>query len=231
MMTIRKAEDRGSASHGWLEARHTFSFADYHDPRHMGFRSLRVLNDDVIAPGQGFGMHPHRDMEIITYILSGALQHRDSMGNGRTIRQGEFQYMAAGTGVMHSEFNPSEDKPVHLLQIWLLPDTKGVAPRYAEHRVDLKARGEFRLIASKTGASGSFAIHQDAELLLARLNQGDAAKHPLKPGRHAWTHVAEGDVIVNGEKLKAGDGAALSGENAVAVTASTPAQVLLFDLN
>src|SRR3954453_3602967 len=179
MITLRKANDRGHAAHGWLDTYHTFSFADYHDPRWMGYRSLRVINDDLVLPGEGFGTHPHRDMEIITYILSGALEHKDSMGNGRVIRTGDLQYMAAGTGVQHSEFNPSKEEAVHLLQIWIQPDRKGVAPRYAEKSFTDAAPGKLNLVTSKTGRDGSIAIHQDADLWLAKLSPGNAVEHKL----------------------------------------------------
>src|SRR5882757_9373081 len=196
MITTRKANDRGHAEHGWLDTYHTFSFAGYYDPEHMGFRSLRVINDDKVAPGGGFGTHPHRDMEIITYVLSGALEHKDSMGNGRVIRPGEVQYMAAGTGVQHSEFNPSKDEAVHLLQIWIQPDRKGVTPRYAEKSLKDSATGALRLVTSKTGRDGSIAIHQDADLWLGKLEPGDQATHSLAPARHAWLHVAEGQIVL-----------------------------------
>lgn len=231
MMKIRKANERGHAEHGWLDTHHTFSFGDYHDPEWMGFRSLRVINDDLVMPGMGFGMHPHRDMEIITYILSGALEHKDSMGNGRIIRAGEVQYMAAGTGVQHSEINPSPDEAVHLLQIWIMPDRKGVAPRYAEKSLVNAAAGEFHLVASKTGRGGSIAIHQDAELRLARLDAGQRVTHSPASHRHAWIHVAAGEVSLNGRLLQGGDGAAVSGEPPLEFTATQPSQVLLFDLN
>jgi len=231
MMIIRKSNERGHAEHGWLDSYHTFSFADYHDPQWMGFRTLRVINDDLIMPGMGFGTHPHRDMEIISYVLSGALQHRDSMGNGRVIHAGEFQYMAAGTGVEHSEFNPSPTEATRLLQIWLLPDTKGVPPRYAERNLAPAAPGKLHLVASQTGRDGSMEIHQDADLLLARLNPGQEVRHALAAGRHAWVQVAEGEVTVNGHKLSGGDAAGLSRESALTIAASKPAQVLVFDLN
>lgn len=231
MMKIRKASERGHAEHGWLDTYHTFSFADYHDPQWMGFRSLRVINDDLVMPGMGFGTHPHRDMEIITYILSGALEHKDSMGNGRIIRAGEMQYMAAGTGVEHSEFNPSPDEAVHLLQIWIVPDRKGVTPRYVEKSLADAAAGEFHLVASKTGRGGSIAIHQDADLWLARLDAGQRVTHSFASKRHAWVHVAEGGVSLNGKPLQGGDGAAVSGERTLELSATKPAQVLLFDLN
>ena len=231
MMTLRKANDRGHANHGWLDTHVTFSFADYYDPAHMGFRSLRVINDDTVAPGSGFGTHPHRDMEIITYVLSGELEHRDSMGNGRIIRPGEVQYMAAGTGVQHSEFNPSEKEPVHLLQIWIQPDHKGAKPHYAEKAMSRAKTGAWHLVTSRDGRDGSIALNQDADLFLAKLKAGETVEHDLRPQRHAWVHVAEGEVKLNGSILKSGDGAALSDESAVTVTANKPSQVLLFDLN
>ena len=197
----------------------------------MGFRSLRVINDDLVMPGMGFGTHPHRDMEIITYVLSGALQHKDSMGNGRVIRTGEVQYMAAGTGVQHSEFNPSKDEPVHLLQIWIQPDQKGVTPRYAEKSLKDAQPGKLHLVTSKTGRDDSIAIHQDADLWLTKLNGGDSVTHDLKSGRHAWVHVAEGEVSLNGKTLSAGDAAAIEDTGSIALSATKPSQVLLFDLN
>lgn len=230
MITLRRAADRGHASHGWLETHHTFSFADYHDPQWMGFRSLRVINDDIVAPRAGFGTHPHRDMEIITYILSGSLAHRDSMGNGRTITEGEFQYMAAGTGVQHSELNPSGAEPVHLLQIWIVPDEKGVPPRYAEKSMKTAAPGQFHLVAGKSGRSDSIAIHQDADLWLARLEPGQSVSHSLAPGRHAWLHVAEGEVSLPGCTLHGGDALAVTGEPQLTLHAGQRSQVLLFDL-
>ncbi|MBI3416390.1 MAG: pirin family protein [Verrucomicrobia bacterium] len=230
MMKFRRANDRGHAKHGWLETYHTFSFADYHDPEWLGFRSLRVINDDLVMPGMGFGTHPHRDMEIITYILSGALEHKDSMGNGRVINAGDAQYMAAGTGVRHSEFNPSKDESVHLLQIWIEPDRKGVMPRYAEKSYATAPAGALHLVTSKTGRAGSIAIHQDAELWLAKLGTGQRVRHKLASGRHAWIHVAEGEATLNGETLNAGDAAALSEETTLEISATKPAQVLLFDL-
>jgi len=231
MMKIRKASERGHANHGWLDAYHSFSFGDFYDAQWMGFRSLRVINDDLIMPGMGFGKHSHRDMEIITYILSGALKHEDSMGNGRVICSGEVQYMAAGSGVQHSEFNPSKDEAVHLLQIWIQPDAKGVAPRYAEKPFSHAATGAFHLVASKIGRDGSIAVHADADLWLAKLEPGQSVSHTMVPGRHAWVHVAEGEVKLNGRALKAGDAAALSEESGLELLAGKPAQVLLFDLN
>jgi len=231
MITLRKAGERGHASFDWLNTWYTFSFADYHDDRHMGFRALRVINDDTIAGGGGFGTHPHRDMEIITYVLSGALEHRDSMGNGRIIRPGEIQYMAAGTGVAHSEFNPSPTEPVHLLQIWILPDRKGAKPTYAEKSFAKAAPGKFYLTASKSGRDGSIPINQDMDVFIGKLGVGDKISHKLQPGRHAWLQVAEGEMELNGLPLKAGDGAALSGKTSVQLTGKSAAQVILFDLN
>ena len=231
MMTIRKAADRGHADHGWLNAHHSFSFAEYYDPRWMGFRSLRVINDDTIAGGGGFGTHPHRDMEIITYVLSGALEHQDSMGNGRVIRSGEAQYMAAGNGVQHSEFNHSETEPVHLLQIWIVPDRKGAPPAYAERSLANAATGRLHLIASKTGRDASIPINQDADVYLAKLGVAETVTHPLPPQRHAWVQIAEGAVSLNGQSLTAGDAAALTGEAELKLVGIQPAQVLLFELN
>jgi len=231
MMKIRKANERGHAEHGWLDTYHTFSFADYHDPQWMGFRSLRVINDDLVMPGMGFGTHPHRDMEIITYVLSGALEHKDSMGNGRVIQAGDVQYMAAGTGVRHSEYNPAKDEAVHLLQIWIEPDRKGVAPRYGEKSFKNAPAGKLHLVTSKAGRDGSIPIHQDADLWLAKLEAGNRVAHQLAPGRQAWVHVAEGEVTLNGKTLQAGDAAALTEPVALELTATRPAQVLLFDLN
>ena len=231
MMNIRRANERGHADHGWLNAWHTFSFAGYYDPAHMGFRSLRVINDDTVAAGGGFGTHPHRDMEIITYILGGSLEHKDSMGNGRVIRTGEVQYMAAGTGVQHSEFNPSEKEPVHLLQIWIQPDRKGAKPRYEEKCMVHAQPGVLHLVASKSGRDDSIAINQDADLFLAKLNSGESVAHSLRPQRNAWLHVAEGEVKLNGQVLNAGDAAAVSEAMELKLTASQPSQVLLFDLN
>ena len=230
MMTIRKADERGHADHGWLNTYHTFSFADYHDPQHIGFRSLRVINDDTVAAGQGFGTHGHRDMEIITYVLSGALEHKDSMGNGRIIRPGEFQYMAAGTGITHSEFNPLPDQTSHFLQVWIVPNRRGHEPRYAEKSCN-GATGELRLIVSGDGRDGSIQINQDADLWLAKLQTGDLISHSLRRGRHAWLHIAEGEVEVNGHPLATGDGAAVSDEIALSLKAHQPSQVLLFDLS
>ena len=231
MMIIRKSNERGHVNHGWLDSYFTFSFADYYDPQWLGFRSLRVINDDLILPGMGFGTHPHRDMEIISYVLRGALQHRDSMGNGRIIRAGEFQYMAAGSGVEHSEFNPSPTEPTRLLQIWIKPHAKGVTPRYAEKALAQAETGTLHLVASKTGRNDSIAIHQDADLWLAKLEPGQTVRHPLKAGRHAWVHVAEGEVSLNGQTLSGGDAVGFSETATLELAATKSSQVLWFDLN
>jgi len=231
MIHVRKATERGHFNHGWLDTNHTFSFADYFDPAHMGFRSLRVINDDRVAPGQGFGMHGHRDMEIVTYVLDGALEHQDSMGNGSIIKAGELQRMSAGTGVRHSEFNPSDKEWVHLYQIWLLPQKKGLTPSYEQWAVsEEEKRGRFRLVASPDGAEGGLTIHQDARLYLAGLAPGDEVTHALSPGRAAWLQVLRGSVNVFGNDLSTGDGVAITDEKAVAVRAIAPSEVLLFDL-
>jgi redox-sensitive bicupin YhaK (pirin superfamily) len=230
MITIRKSQERGHANHGWLDSYHTFSFADYYDPKHMGFRSLRVINDDVIAGGGGFGTHPHRDMEIITYVIRGALEHGDSMGNGSVIRPGDVQYMAAGTGVQHSEFNHSPSEEVRLLQIWIQPDRRGAKPGYAEKRFADAAPGQLHLVTSKAGRDGSIAINQDADLWLAKFAGGERVTHPLASGRAAYVQVAEGEVTLNGQPLQQGDGAQVNGETALELTAAGKAQVLLFDL-
>jgi len=230
-MLIRKATDRGHANHGWLDTYHSFSFADYYDRQWMGYRSLRVINDDLVMPGEGFGAHPHRDMEIITYVLSGSLAHKDSMGNGRVIGAGEFQYMAAGTGVQHSEFNPANDEAVHLLQIWIIPDHKGAKPSYAEKSAKEIPTGAWQLITSKTGRNNSMVINQDADLWLAKLEPKQTVQHALGAGRHAYVHVAEGEVTLNGESLVTGDAVALDEKAALNLVAVKPSQVLLFDLN
>ncbi len=230
-MKIRKANERGHANHGWLDSYHSFSFGGYYDPDQMGYRSLRVINDDLVLPENGFGTHPHRDMEIITYILSGSLEHKDSIGNGRVITQGELQYMSAGTGVRHSEFNPSREEAVRFLQIWIEPDTAGVQPRYAEKSLKDAETGKLHLVTSKTGREGSIEIHQDADLYLARLEPGQSVTHSLGSRRHAWLHVAEGTVKVNGESLSSGDAAAVTGKSTLEISGLQPAQVLLFDLN
>jgi quercetin 2,3-dioxygenase len=231
MIQVRKAAERGHFDHGWLDTYHTFSFGDYSDPAHMGFRSLRVINDDRVAPGQGFGMHGHRDMEIVTYVLDGALAHKDSMGNGSILRAGELQRMTAGTGVRHSEFNPSDTEWVHLYQIWLLPQRKGLEPSYEQLAVgEEDKRGRFRLVASPDGVDGSLTIHQDARLYLASLSSGEGVAHEIEPGRAAWLQVVRGSVNVLGHDLAAGDGVSVTDASAVSVQATVPSEVLLFDL-
>ncbi len=231
MLTVRKAEERGHANHGWLDTWHTFSFADYQDPRQMGYGPLRVINDDKVEPGQGFGTHGHRDMEIITYVLDGALEHKDSMGNGSIIRPGNVQRMSAGTGVRHSEFNPSRDAGVHLLQIWIEPKITGVKPGYEEKQFGpAEKKGQLRLIASPDGREGSVTIHQDATVYAAMLDGKDAVTHRLAPGRRAYVHVARGAVKVNGTALKGGDGARIENESSIGLKDAREAEVLLFDL-
>lgn len=230
MITLRPAPERGHAEHGWLDSWHTFSFADYHDPAWVHFRSLRVINDDRIAGGGGFGMHPHRDMEILTYVLSGALEHRESLGNTAVMRAGDAQQMSAGTGVRHSEFNHSPTEPVHLLQIWIQPERKGVPTSYAEKSFAAAAPSQLHLLASRGGRAGSLAIHQDADVWLAKFAGTETLSHSLQPQRHAWLQVAEGEVDCNGLRLRAGDGASISDETTLLLTGISPAQVLLFDL-
>ena len=231
MINIRKSNDRGRANHGWLDTHFTFSFADYFDPEHVQFRTLRVMNDDRVAGGGGFPLHPHRDMEIVTYVLEGALEHRDSMGNGSVIKPGDVQYMSAGTGVTHSEFNPSKTEPVHLYQIWMLPEKKGLKPAYDQKNFgEAEKRGKLRLVASPDGRDGSLKIRQDNELYATVLGVGDSVKHALKPERHAYVQVARGSVKLNGQQLAEGDGAAISAEKAVELTGVKDAEVLLFDL-
>ena len=227
MMTIRPSNERGHANHGWLDTYHTFSFADYYDPGHMGFRSLRVINEDRVAPGQGFGTHPHRDMEIITYVLSGALAHQDSSGGEGVLRPGDVQHMTAGAGIRHSEFNASQTEPVHLLQIWLLPDKKGLKPGYEQQHFEIEG---LRLVASRDGGDGSLPVHQDVDVFAARLSPGAEVKHTLAAGRHAWLQVARGAVTVNDTELRAGDGAAASEERELTIVGREPAEFLLFDL-
>lgn len=231
MLTIRPAGQRGHAAHGWLDSHHTFSFADYYDPAHMGFRALRVINEDRVTPGQGFGRHPHRDMEIVSYVLDGALAHEDSMGTGSVIRPGDVQRMSAGTGVTHSEFNASKTESVHFLQIWLQPAKKGNAPGY-EQKTFADKQGRLRVMASPDGRDESVILHADGVLYAGVFAPGESAELPLAPGRHAWVHVARGSVEINGVALSAGDGAALSEEQAVRVKgpASGSGEVLVFDL-
>jgi quercetin 2,3-dioxygenase len=231
MMTIRPAEKRGHAAHGWLDSRHTFSFADYHDPEQMGFRSLRVINEDRVQPSQGFGTHPHSDMEIVSYVLEGGLEHKDSMGTGSIIRPGDVQRMSAGTGVRHSEFNASKTELVHFLQIWLLPAQRGIRPSYEQKsftRAD--KQGRLRVVASPDGREGSVTIHADAVLYAGVFEKGEAAELALAPGRHAWIQVTRGTVRVNACDLGAGDGAALSEEAVVRVEGVDGGEVLVFDL-
>jgi redox-sensitive bicupin YhaK (pirin superfamily) len=231
MLTVRKAGERGHANHGWLDTWHTFSFADYYDASEMGFGALRVINDDKVEPGQGFGMHGHRDMEIITYVLEGALEHKDSIGNGSIIRPGNVQRMSAGTGVRHSEFNPSRDKGVHLLQIWIEPKITGVKPSYEEKQFGTaEKKGQLRLIASPDGREGSVTIHQDAYVYASMLDGKDVVSHRLAPGRRAYVHVARGAVAVNGVELKDGDGAKIAGEDALKFSGARQTELLLFDL-
>lgn len=229
MTAIRKAAERGHFNHGWLDTWHSFSFASYHDPAHMGFRALRVINDDTIAAGGGFGEHGHRDMEIITYVISGALSHQDSMGNKRTIRAGEVQAMSAGTGIMHSEFNASDKEPVHLLQIWIIPDAKGITPAYAEWTAQAKPNA-WTLLVSKDGAEGSAIIHQDARLLLAKLEKETVLEVPVQAGRHGWLQVAVGALKLGDKQLLAGDGVSFAGGNVTRLGAAAGTTLLLFDL-
>jgi len=230
-LTIRRANERGHADHGWLNSHHTFSFADYYDPAHMGFRPLRVINDDRVAPGQGFGTHPHRDMEIFSYVLEGALQHKDSIGNGSLLKPGQIQLMSAGRGVTHSEFNPSRDEPLHFLQIWIQPRERGLAPSYTEWRPKpAQANAPKVLVISPDGREDSATIHQDAEVYRIRLQPGQTVTHELKPGRGAWLQIAEGALACNGVALTTGDGASTEEPGTLKLIGSQPAEALLFDL-
>ena len=235
MLTIRPAQERGHAEHGWLDSRHSFSFAEYYDPAHMGFRALRVINEDRVAPAQGFGTHPHRDMEIISYVLAGALAHKDSIGTGSVIRPGDVQRMSAGTGVAHSEFNSSATEPVHFLQIWLVPNQRGIKPSYEQKTIaPAEKRGRLRVIAAPDAREGSVLIHTDAVVHAGQFVAGESARLPLSPGRHAGVQVARGRVKVNGQELGPGDGASLSDEDHVEIVgvaeAQDDAEVLVFDL-
>lgn len=231
MLRLRLAADRGHFHHGWLDTYHTFSFGEYIDREHHNFRTLRVMNEDRVAPGQGFGMHPHRDMEIVTYVLSGALEHKDSMGNGETLRPGEFQRMSAGQGIYHSEFNPSATEPVHLYQIWLFPERKGIEPSYEQKAFAADERlGRWRLVASPDGADGALTIHTDAQIYLTTLAAGKTLERTIAPGRHAWLQILRGRGSVNGQSVVAGDGAALSEEELLRVEAAEESEFLLFDL-
>ncbi|MHB8742933.1 MAG: pirin family protein [Sulfuricaulis sp.] len=231
MLTIRRSQDRGHANHGWLDSYHSFSFADYHDPAHMGFSALRVINEDRVQPGEGFPTHGHRDMEIISYVLEGALEHRDSLGNGSVIRPGDVQRMSAGTGVRHSEYNPSHDESVHFLQIWILPSASHMAPGYEQKNfAPAELDGSLRLIAAPDGRDGAVTIHQDVLVYATRLTGHDSVSYSLAPGRCAYVQVARGRVEVSGAALNAGDGARIESEAAVKLTADGPTEVLLFDL-
>jgi quercetin 2,3-dioxygenase len=231
MIDIRRAGDRGVSRFDWLDSRHTFSFDQYYDPRYMGFRSLRVINDDRVSPGAGFPAHAHRDMEILTYVLEGRLAHKDSTGTGSAIGPGDVQRMSAGAGITHSEYNDSSAQPVHFLQIWIKPDRRGLAPGYEQRHFPVEEkRGRLRLIASPGGREGSLAIHQDTSLLAAVLEPGETVSQELKPGRHAWVQLARGAVVLNGTPFVEGDGAAISDEQRLDIRAVEPAEVLLFDL-
>ena len=230
MVSIRRAAERGRTNWAWLDSHHTFSFGEYYDPSHMGHRTLRVINDDRVLPGAGFGAHPHRDMEILSYVLEGALAHRDSLGNGSVIRPGEIQHMRAGSGVVHSEFNPSAEAPTHFLQIWIVPSERGLAPAYGQHRFDREqASRDFVLLASADGRDGSVALRQQVDLSVTLLDGAASRSYELRPGRSAWVHVARGSVVVNGTLLSAGDAAAIS-EELVTLTNGERAEVLVFDM-
>jgi redox-sensitive bicupin YhaK (pirin superfamily) len=231
MIRVRRAHDRLHTNIGWLDSWHTFSFGEHYDPEHVQFRALRVINEDRVAAGAGFPTHPHRDMEILSYVLEGALEHKDSMGTGSTIRPGEVQRMTAGTGVRHSEYNPQPDAPTHFLQIWLLPERDGLAPGYEQRAFSAEERrGRLRLVASHDGENGAITVHQDVKLYTTLLDEGQTVKHPIASGRHAWVQVARGGVTLGAEKLRAGDGAAVSDERELALRADEPSEVLVFDL-
>jgi redox-sensitive bicupin YhaK (pirin superfamily) len=231
MLQIRKSQERGDANHGWLQSKHSFSFADYYDPQHMGFGPLRVINEDRVAPGQGFGTHGHKDMEIISYVLEGALEHKDSLGTGSVLHYGDVQRMSAGSGVRHSEFNGSKDEAVHFLQIWIEPNVKGIPPSYEEkHFAPDTKQGKLRLVASSDGREGSVTIHQDAAIYATLLNGSDRAEHALAEGRIGYVHVIRGSVTVNGVVLKGGDAARITAETAVVLEQAEAAEALLFDL-
>jgi len=230
-LTIRRANERGHADHGWLNSHHTFSFADYYDPQHMGFRSLRVINEDTVAPGRGFGAHQHDNMEIVSIVMEGALAHRDSTGGDGVLRRGEVQRMSAGTGVVHSEFNGSDTEPVHFFQIWLLPERRGITPGYEQKLFsDEERRGKLRLVVAPGSPDGALNIHQDAKIYTAVLADGDRVEHALEANRGAWIQVARGSVDVNGTTLDAGDGAALEHEPSIVIASSGDSEILLFDL-
>ena len=231
MLKLRRANERGHADHGWLKTWHTFSFSRYYEPAHMGFRSLRVMNEDIIAPGKGFGTHGHDNMEIVTYVLSGALEHKDSMGNGEVLRPGEFQRISAGSGITHSEFNPSESESTHMYQIWLEPNVQNIQPSYEQKAFpDSEKMNQFRLVASPDGDEGSLSIHQDTSVYLATLQSGTQLDYHLENNRHAWLQVLRGNITVNGEELTASDGVALSEIETLQLTATSGSEVMLFDL-
>lgn len=231
MISVRRSEQRGRANHGWLDSKHTFSFGNYYDPEHMGFRALRVINEDKVHAAAGFPTHPHRDMEILSYVLSGAIEHKDSMGNGSIIRPGDVQRMTAGTGVTHSEFNPSKTEGLHFLQIWILPEQARLEPGYEQKRFDdAERRGTLRLIASRDGREGSVTVHQDVSLYASLLGKGERVRHALPPGRHAWVQVARGAAVVNGQRLGQGDGAACTNEGTLELEGEDDAELLVFDL-
>jgi len=231
MNQIRKSNERGRAEHGWLDSYHTFSFADYYDPQHTHFSSLRVINEDHVAPEMGFSMHPHRDMEIITYVISGALRHRDSMGNTAVMKAGDVQRISAGTGVLHSEINDSPKEAVHFLQIWIMPDHKGAKPGYAEKSFAQAETGKLHLVVSKTGRDGSIPINQDADLLLGKLEGGDTVRHTLAEGRNVWVQLVKGELEANGTRLTPGDAVAVSKADSLNLKAIKPSDFLVFDLN
>lgn len=231
MIRMRRAAERGHANHGWLDTYHTFSFGSYHDPAHVRFRALRVMNEDWIAPGAGFGTHPHDNMEIVTYVLEGALEHRDSMGHGAVLRAGELQRMSAGTGITHSEFNASKSEPVHLYQIWLFPERRGIEPGYEQRRFDRAGRrNRLRVVAAPGGEDGALVIHQDARIFLASLEPGRGIDEAIAAGRHVWVQVLSGVVSLGGHRLTAGDGAALSEESRLTIVAYEESEVMVFDL-
>jgi redox-sensitive bicupin YhaK (pirin superfamily) len=232
MIDVRRSADRGFADHGWLQSRHTFSFAEYHDPLHMGFRTLRVLNEDKVEAGKGFAAHSHRDMEIISYVLDGELEHRDSLGTGSIIRRGDVQLMRAGTGVTHSEFNHSPQSRVHFLQIWILPDRRGLEPAYEQITLDpASLRNRLARVVSQDGSDGSLRVHQDVSMHAGMLDVGASVSHDLAPGRHAWIQIARGSASIGETRLDEGDGAAISGESRIDLRAQSPCEVLLFDLS
>jgi redox-sensitive bicupin YhaK (pirin superfamily) len=231
MIRIRRTGERGHANYGWLDTYHTFSFGSYYDPAHTNFRSLRVMNEDRVAPGKGFGTHPHDNMEIVTYVLQGALEHKDSMGNGAVLRPGEFQRMSAGTGITHSEFNPSPSESVHLYQIWLMPAVRNVTPSYEQREFARSERiNALQLVAAPDGRSGSLTINQDVQIFLAEIDPGRAVEHTISAGRHAWVQVLRGSIGINGQELAVGDGAALSSEDRVVVSGIAQSEVMIFDL-